>query len=153
MNARKFLFILTLYFFHVNGQEKKLKKIDFAKIEIEVPSNYNSSSENQIENDNFSAQWIYLPGESFSSKMKIKIMNQIESQLKPSMISEIHFFSSGEKFIGNKYYFENVPLKYRIYAYGIINKQLLILNLGFKNDPEKDTNFDSLMLKFIKFEK
>ena len=146
---RIFLLILMVAF-NVNGQEKVTKKINYASIEIEVPDNYNSTSEYQIENEDFSAQWIYLDGKSFSDNMRMNVINQLGSQLKQSKISDVNFISSGGKFTGTKYYLENAPMKYRIYAYGNVNDQLVILNLGFKNDPIKSDNFDNLMLKFIK---
>jgi len=151
MKTLLFLLISTIAFFNVNGQEKIVKKINYAKIEIEVPSNYNSTSGNQIENDNFSAQWIYLVGKSFSNTMQIEIFNQLESELKVKPISEVSFISGGGKFIGKKYYMEEAPLKYRIFAYGIVNNQLLILNLGFKDDPKQNELFDDLMIQFIKY--
>jgi hypothetical protein len=70
-----------------------LKKINYAKIKIEVPNNYKKSSEYQIENDNFSAQWIYLPGESFSKNMQIELNNQYKSQIKLRYINDINFIS------------------------------------------------------------
>ncbi len=147
MKTRIVLLFIVFQFFNACAP----KKLNYAKIKIEVPSNYKLSSEYQIENDKFSAQWIYLPGESFSKNMQIKLNNQFESQFKPRYIEDINFISCGEKFIGKKYYLENAPLKYRIYAYGIINKKLVILNLGFKNNPENDKDFDDLMRFFIKF--
>jgi hypothetical protein len=147
MKTRIVLLIIVFQFFNACA----LKKLNYAKIKIEVPSNYKLSSEYQIENDNFSAQWTYLPGKSFSNNMQIEMNNQFESQFKLRYIEDINFISCGEKFIGKKYYLENAPLKYRIYAYGIINKKLVILNLGFKNNPENDKYFDDLMRKFITF--
>ena len=147
MKTRIILLVIVFHFFNACA----LKKLNYAKIKIEVPNNYKKLSEYQIENDNFSAQWIYIPGKSFSNNMKIEINNQFESQFKLRYIEDINFISCGEKFIGKKYYLENAPLKYRIFAYGIINKQPLILNLGFKNNPENDKDFDDLMRKFITF--
>ena len=147
MKTRIILLFIVFHFFNACV----LKKLNFAKIKIEVPSNYKMSSEYQIENDNFSAQWTYLPGKSFSNNMQIEMNNQFESQFKLRYIEDINFISCGEKFIGKKYYLEDAPLKYRIFAYGKINKQPLILNLGFKNNPENDKDFDDLMRNFITF--
>lgn len=147
MKTRIVLLVIVFQFFNACAP----KKLNYAKIKIEVPNNYKLSSEYQIENDNFSAQWIYLPGESFSKNMQIELNNQYKSQFKLRYINDINFISCGENFIGKKYYLENAPLKYRIYAYGIINKKLVILNLGFKNNPENDKDFDDLMRKFITF--
>ena len=148
MKLRVYILILIFNFLFVDAQ---MKKIDYAKIEIEVPSNYNSPSEFKIENDNFSAQWIYLPAKSFNNNMKLEIFDQLGIELQSTEVEDIEFTSCNESFIGRKYFLEKSILKYRILAFGIINEQPLLLNLGFKNNPKNESEFDELILRFIRF--
>jgi len=88
----------------------------------------------------------------FSKNMQLDIIKQFEGQLNPSKVSEVNFISNGAKFTGKKFLLEKAELKYRIIAYGIVNKQPLVLNLGFKTEPKQNSDFDDLIIKFIRFE-
>lgn len=55
-------------------------------------------------------------------------------------------------FSGKKYLLKgDSKLKYKILAFGTIDEQPLILNLGFKENPMIDQEFDDLIKKFIQF--
>ncbi len=127
------------------------KKVIYANIEIEVPSNYIANSEYEIENDNFSAQWLYLSKEMFDQNVQNQIIKQFEDQTKAQEISEISFLSNGSIFKGKIYKIKNTNLKYKVLASGIFNNQALVLNLSFKNEPKSNLDFDQLMQNFIKF--
>ncbi|MFZ4106827.1 hypothetical protein [Flavobacterium sp.] len=146
----KLLFVIIL--FECVNSFAQIKTVNYAQTEIEVPKNYSAESEYEVKSDNFSAQWIYLSGEMFSNNMQLDILKQFEGQLKPDEISEVKFLSNGAKFTGKKLMLKKSELKYRIIAYGIVNKQPLVLNLGFKNEPIQNSDFDDFIIKFIRFE-
>jgi hypothetical protein len=133
------------------SQNSKVKKVNYASIEIDVPQNYNANSEYEIENDNFSAQWLYLSKEMFDQNIQNQIIKQFEDQTKAKEITEISFSSHGSIFNGKIYKLNNTDLKYKVLASGIINNQPLVLNLSFKNEPKSNRDLDILMQNFIKF--
>ena len=58
-----FLSFLTFAFSNIFGQDTEIKKVQYAKTAIDVPTNYTAKDEYSIENDLFSAQWLYLTKE------------------------------------------------------------------------------------------
>lgn len=141
------IFISSLSF----GQTSDIKKVKYAKTEIEVPANYSAKDEYSIENNAFSAQWLYLTQEMVEIGFAGQIFEQFEAQIKYSKATDINFISNGAQFKGKKYLLKGGHsfAKYKVLAFGSVDGQPLILNLGFKEDPKSDKNFDALMLKFI----
>jgi hypothetical protein len=144
------LYFLTIATF---GQTSDIKKVKYAKTEIEVPANYSAKDEYTIENNAFSAQWLYLTQEMVDIGFAEQIFEQFEAQIKYSKATDINFISNGGQFKGKKYLLKGgrTFAKYKVLAFGSVDGQPLILNLGFKEDPNSDKNFDALMLKFISF--
>lgn len=141
------LLFISLYSF---GQKEGFKKIQYAKTEIDVPLDYFAKDEFSIENENFSAQWLYLNKEMVEQGIDSQISKQFEDQMKFSKATNIKFMSNKEVFIGKKYELKNnKKLKWKVIASGVVDDQPLILNMGFKNDPEFSTSSDELMQKFI----
>jgi hypothetical protein len=134
------------------SQNTIIKKVNYANIEIDVPLNYKANSEFEIENDNFSAQWLYLSKEMFEQQVQNQIIKQFEEQTQAKEISVINFTSNGVKFKGKIYKIKNTDLKFKILSSGIINNQPLVLNLSFKNEPKSNADLDQLMRNFIKIE-
>lgn len=134
------------------SQNNKIKKVIYANIEIEVPINYKANSEFEIENENFSAQWLYLSNEMFDQNVQTQIIKQFEDQTQAKEISIISFKSNGVLFKGKKYKLKDSELKFKVLASGIINNQPLVLNLSFKNEPKSNADLDQLMQNFIKIE-
>ena len=148
------LSFLTITFCNLFGQNSEIKKVKYAKTEIEVPTNYSAKDEYSIENNTFSAQWLYLTQEMVDNGVDKQIFGQFEGQLKYSKATKINFNSNGGQFSGKKYLLKgDSNLKYRVLAFGSVDGQPLILNMGFKDDPKSDENFDELMQKFITFKK
>lgn len=145
--------LIALFFIYsiTYSQNSKVKKVNYASIEIDVPQNYIANSEYEIENDNFSAQWLYLSKEMFDQNIQNQIIKQFEDQTKAKEITEISFSSHGSMFNGKIYKLNNTDLKYKVLASGIINNQPLVLNLSFKNEPKSNRDLDILMQNFIKF--
>ncbi|MFM7017295.1 hypothetical protein [Flavobacterium sp.] len=133
------------------SQNTIIKKVNYANVEIEVPANYIANSEYEIENENFSAQWLYLSKEMFDQNVQYQLIKQFEVQTKAKEISEISFISNGSIFKGKIYKIINSNLKYKVLASGMVNNQPLVLNLSFKNEPKSNTDLDQLMHNFIKF--
>ena len=79
-----FLSFLTLAFCNLFGQDTKIKKVQYAKTEIDVPSDYSAKDEYSIENNLFSAQWLYLTKEMVEQGVQKQIIQQFEGQLKYS---------------------------------------------------------------------
>jgi hypothetical protein len=144
--------LITFIFICLNtySQNTIIKKVNYANIEIEVPANYIANSEYEIENDNFSAQWLYLSKEMFDQNVHYQLIKQFEDQTNAKEISEISFLSNESIFKGKIYKIKNTNLKYKVLASGIVNNQPLVLNLSFKNEPKSNTDFDQLMQNFIK---
>ena len=134
------------------SQNTIIKKVIYANIEIEIPANYKANSEFEIENDKFSAQWLYLSKEMFEQQVQNQIIKQFEEQTQAKEISVMNFTSNGVMFKGKKYKLKNTDLKFKVLASGIINNQPLVLNLSFKNEPKSNADLDQLMQNFIKIE-
>ena len=145
------LFFISFYSF---GQKEGFKKVQYAKTEITVPADYFAKDEYSLENDNFSAQWLYLNKEMVEQGVADQISKQFEDQIKFSKATDIQFTSNNGVFNGKKYELKNnKKLKYRIIAFGTVDDQPLILNMGFKTDPESSNGSDELMKKFIQMKK
>ena len=134
------------------SQNTIIKKVIYANIEIEIPANYKANSEFEIENDKFSAQWLYLSKEMFEQQVQNQIIKQFEKQTQAKEISVMNFTSNGVMFKGKKYKLKNTDLKFKVLDSGIINNQPLVLNLSFKNEPKSNADLDQLMQNFIKIE-
>lgn len=148
------LFFLLFAFSPLFAQNTSIKKVKYAKTEIEVPSNYTANDEYSIANDSFSAQWIYLSKEMVKQGIERQIINQFEGQLKYSEETAVVFISNGQQFSGKKYQLTgDHKLRFRVLAFGTVDGQPLILNLGLKDDPRSNAPLDELMKKFIQFEK
>lgn len=136
------------------AQSAEIEKVNYANIKIDVPKNYTAKDEYSIENNSFSAQWLYLTNEMVEQGIEKQVINQIEGQLKYSKATNISFTSNGEQFSGKKYLLKgDMELKFRIIAFGSINGQPLVLNLAFKKDLKSDEETDELMKKFITFKR
>lgn len=148
----KITLIALIFIYSITySQNKTVNKVNYANIEIDVPQNYKANSEYEVENDNFSAQWLYLSKEMFDQNIQNQIIKQFEDQTKAKIISEISFSSNGSIFNGKIYTIDNTNLKFKIVASGIINNQPLVLNLSFKSQPKSNKDLDLLMQNFIKF--
>ncbi len=146
--------ILLLISFFSFGQTKGFKEIQYVRTEIAVPSNYFAKDEYSIENENFSAQWLYLNNEMVEQGAADQISKQFEDQIKFSKSTTIRLISNNGLLIGKKYELKNnEKLKYKIIAFGTIDGQPLILNMGFKDDPELSKDSDELIKKFIMIKK
>lgn len=145
-----FLSLFTLVLSNLFGQSSKIKVVKYAKTEIEVPPSYNADDEYSIENDLFSAQWLYLTKEMVEQRVNKQIIEQFEGELKYSKSTSVDFISNGGNLSGKKYKLKGEnKLKFRILAFGSVDEQALVLNLGFKDDPKMDEKFDELIKKFI----
>ena len=155
MNKPIFLLsVLTFAFSTLFGQSSEIKKIRYAKTEIDVPTDYTAKDEYSIENNLFSAQWLYLTKEMVEQGVEKQIIQQFEGQLKYSKSSSVEFVSNGGQFSGKKYQLKgDNKMKFRILAFGSVDGQPLVLNLGFKDDPKSDEKLDDLMKKFIHLKK
>jgi hypothetical protein len=150
LNITLFAFIFICL--NTYSQNTIIKKVIYANIEIEIPANYKANSEFKIENDKFSAQWLYLSKEMFEQQVQNQIIKQFEEQTQAKEISVMNFTSNGVMFKGKKYKLKNTDLKFKVLASGIINNQPLVLNLSFKNEPKSNADLDQLMQNFIKIE-
>ncbi|HYH16323.1 MAG TPA: hypothetical protein VD794_13935 [Flavisolibacter sp.] len=154
MKTSLLLSILTFAFSNLFAQTTEIKKVKYARTEIEVPASYNSKDEYSIDNDLFSAQWLYLTKEMVEQGVNTQILAQFEKQLKYSKSTSVDFISNGGQFSGKKYQLRgDSKLKFRILAFGSVDGQPLVLNLGFKDDPESDEQSDELIKKFIQLKK
>ena len=83
-----------------------------------------------------------------------QIIQQFEGQLKYSKTTSVEFVSNGGQFSGKKYQLKSDnKMKFRILAFGSVDEQPLVLNLGFKDDPQSGEKLDDLMQRFIQFKK
>lgn len=144
------LSFLTVVLSNLFGQSTEIKKVKYAKTEIDVPTDYSAKDEYSIENNFFAAQWLYLTKEMVEQGVEKQIIKQFEGQLKYSKSSSLEFVSNGGQFSGKKYQLKDHSImKFRILAFGSVDGQPLVLNLGFKDDPKSSEKLDSLMKRFI----
>ena len=79
-----------------------------------------------------------------------QIISQFENQIDFKKSSNIKFISNGGDFSGKMYQVnKNKEFKFRILAFGIVNDQPLVLNLGFKENPESIELSDGLVKTFF----
>jgi 5-enolpyruvylshikimate-3-phosphate synthase len=149
-----FISLLSFGFSNLFGQSTEIKTVKYARTEIEVPAEYHANDEYSIESNFFSAQWLYLTKEMIDQGVNKQIMEQFEGQLKYSKSTNVYFVSNGGQFSGNKYQIKgDSKSKYRILAFGSVDGQPLVLNLGFRDDPKSEEKLDELMKKFIQLAK
>jgi hypothetical protein len=86
-----FLSFFILAFCNLFGQNTEIKKVHYAKTEIAVPTDYTAKDEYSIENNLFSAQWLYLTKEMVEQGVEKQIIQQFEGQLKYSKSSNVNF--------------------------------------------------------------
>ena len=145
-NTILILFYLTLTITRIYGQDKETKKVSYAKTLIDVPKDYDSKDAYSIESNLFSAQWLYLSKEMVEKGVQKQMIKQFEKQLKYSESSDIKFISNNAQFSGKKYQLKgDGNLKYKILAFGTVDGQPLILNMGFKENPTLDQEFDEVI--------
>ena len=148
------LTLLTITFSHLFGQNSEIKKVKYARTQIDVPISYTAKEEYSIESDLFSAQWLYLTKEMVEQGVEKEIIQQFEGQLKYTKATNIAFVSNGGQFSGKKYQLKgDNKLNFRILAFGSVDGQPLVLNMGFRDDPKSDERLDDLMKKFIQLKK
>lgn len=83
------LFLLTIAFCNLFGQDKEIKKVQYAKTEIGVPTNYRAKDEYSIKNNLFSAQWLYLTKEMVEQGVEKQIIQQFEEQVNYSKSTNV----------------------------------------------------------------
>ncbi len=145
--------ILICSISNIFGQKAEIKSVQYVNTEILVPGNYTAQDEYSIESDFFSAQWLYLSKEMVEQGIEKEIIRQFEDQLKYSKTSAVSFVSNGGYFTGKQYELRRGNnFKFKVLAFGVVDKQPLILNLGFKAVPKTDGKSDDLMKIFIQWE-
>ena len=99
------------------GQDTQIKKVQYAKTEIDVAANYTAKDEYSIENNLFSAQWLYLTKEMVQQGVEKQIIHQFEGQLKYLKSANVDFISNGGQFSGKKYQLKgDNKMKFRIFS-------------------------------------
>ena len=119
MNKNLFLLLLTtLVCSTLLGQNAEIRKVSYARTEINVPADYNAKDEYSIENNSFSAQWLYLTQEMVKQGVNKQIFQQFEEQLKYSNSTNVEFVSNGGQFSGKKYQLKgDSKMKFRILGF------------------------------------
>lgn len=106
---KRYSLILVLFFFTLSNlfaQSNEIKKVTYVKTEIDIPLEYSSKNEFSIENNKFSAEWVYLPSEIIEQDLGKEIFKQLEGQVDYDKMVDIEFISNGNKFSG-----KNIHLK------------------------------------------
>ena len=150
---KRIIFIgFLLMSLHALAQQSK--KLNYADIQIDVPAGYKADSDTSISGDNFTVQWTAISEIMYEKNVHKQMIRQTEIQMHGKFVSGVQFFSEGAKMSGRLYQVKgDTPFKYKILAYGIVNKKLVILNMGFVKQPQQNADLDDLMRKFIDFEK
>ena len=146
------LLILSLTIFStVYGQEEN-DTLTYAKTEIIVPDGCSAKSKYEVIDCNgFSAQWLYLKQEMIDQGVDKQLFAQLEQQFQYSKKSNLNFKSQNQNFKGFRYKMKNGTS--RILGLGKVDGQWLILNLGFEDEPKKNTDLSEFEKNFIKLEK
>ena len=145
---KKIIIISSLFFNFILYAQENISQLNYAKIEISVPENCVAKSEYEITDCNgFSAQWLYFNEEMIKQKVNEQFQAQIEEQFVYKKKKNIEFTSQNQKFKGTKYELKDGT--FRIIGFGRINKIPLLLNLGFKKDPNDNKNLTEFEKNFI----
>src|SRR5690606_23832779 len=146
-----FLILLMAFFSTVYGQESN-DTLTYAKTEIIVPNGCSAKSNYEILDCNgFSAQWLYLNQEMIDQGVQQQLISQLEQQFMFSKKSELKFKSQNQVFQGLKYRMKNGTS--RILGFGKVDGQWLVINLGFEDEPKRNSDLSEFEKNFIELEK
>ena len=139
--------------FNVSAQNK----LNYANLEITAPPNYTANDlpeSTELVSSAYTAQWRNLPNILYENNVHRQIIKQWEEDTHGRFISAIYFTSKGAKMTGKLYQLKvKEGIKYKIFAYGVVNNQPVVINLGFEKMPRQNKDLDELMLNFITFDK
>ena len=147
------LFALIMMGLNLSAQTK----LNYANLEIATPANYTANDlpeSTELTSKSYTAQWRNLPNILYENNVHRQIIKQWEDDAHGRFISAIYFTSKGAKMTGKLYQLKVMEgIRYKIFAYGVVNSQPVVLNLGFEKMPRQNSDLDELMLNFITLEK
>ena len=153
MKVKLILFALMMAGLNVSAQTKP----NYANLEITIPANYTVNDlpeSTELTSSAYTAQWRNLPNILYENNVHRQIIKKWEDETHGRFISAISFTSKGAKMTGKLYQLKvKEGIRYKIFAYGVVNSQPVVLNLGFEKMPRQNSDLDELMRNFITFEK
>ncbi|MDG4951275.1 hypothetical protein NLM59_10080 [Weeksellaceae bacterium KMM 9724] len=148
---KNILLLLTIFLLSIVDGQESIDTLTYAKTEIKVPENCIAKSQYEILDCNgFSAQWLYLNQEMIDLGFHKQLFSQLEGQINYSKKAEIRFKSQSQDFNGFRYGLKDGFT--RIYGIGKVDGQWLILNLGFENSADKNSDLSAFERNFIELE-
>lgn len=148
---------LLLFFFLLSisnsfsQNDKEIKALEYATIEIEVPSNCKAKSKYELLDCNgFSAQWIYLNQEMLKSAPE-QLFKQFGKKTKSK--KQIEVISFGSTLKGYLFTYKNKERWNRIIVSGTVNKQPLILNVASEDELIAFSDLNEFLKKIMKIKK
>lgn len=147
--------ILFFCFFCLQlAAQNQMQKPNYNGIEISIPADYTVNAQNEIGNEHYSVYWKEVPQILYENNVHKQMVKQIEDDLHGRFLSAIPFTSQGAALTGKMYQLKNKEgIRYRIVASGLVNNKPVILNLGFAKLPRQNSDLDTFMQQFIRFEK
>lgn len=146
------LFFFLLSISHSFSQnDKEIKALEYANIEIEIPSNCKANSKYELLDCNgFSAQWIYVNQEMLKSTPE-QLFKQFGKKTKSK--KKIKVISFGSTLKGYLFTYKNKERWNRIIVYGTVNKQPLILNVASEDELIGFSDSNEFLKKIMKIKK
>lgn len=133
--------------------EKSIDSLNYAGIKIAVPENCIATSEYELLNCNGSTiQWLYLNQEMLKT-VPDQFISQFSNQ--PNFIkkSKIALKSFGSDLQGVVFKIKNTDMDaFKIIAYGTVNGQPLLLNIGTDKEIKQTEDLSDFLQKLISVE-
>lgn len=128
--------VLILFLFPLLAfSQEKVAQLNYLNHLIDIPENCTAYSEFEVDCENFFAQWLYLDEEMYNQNLHKELINQFQNEFNAIKIGEVELYSFEDKLKAEKYTIE--PQKkpiYKVFAYGKISNQYLLLNLTVEKD-------------------
>ena len=130
--------------------ENQIDSLNYAHMKIAVPENCEAKSEYELlDCDGISIQWLYLNDEMLKT-VPNQFIGQLTNQETTKKRTEIKVQSFGSELTGYKFKMKNSDgLLYRIFVYGTVNNQPLLLNIGTKTDINNTSDLSNFLKKLI----
>ncbi len=143
------LFFFLLSISHSFSQNnKEIKALEYAHMEIEIPSKCKAKSKYELLDCNgFSAQWLYVNQEVLKTTSE-----QLFKQFNKKTISKkkIEVISFGATLKGYLFTYKNKEHWNRMIVYGTVNKQPLILNVASEDELIGFSGLNTFLKKIMK---
>lgn len=146
--------ILALFSFGIFAQDStSITELSYCKETFKIPDSCSAKSKYELTCADFTIQWLYM-NEKMLAFMPQQIVKQLESKLKKVKKTAIKCISLETEIDGYLItYKDGKKKKYKIIAYGIVQGQPVLINLGLTNNPTENNKLHEFVRQIIEIKK